>query len=224
MGRRRNGAERYGYSLHHQRGDAVCSNALTIRRDDLEDRLLRGLSESVLRPEAIDYAVDRISQELQQRFESFDSEFERLRQRKQQILAEIARLVQAIAEGQPSQSMMAAIGDREGELREITDKLLEPRPGSLRGTLDELRKFATERLANLRNLISHPESVHQARAVMAEQFGKLILTPIRENGALSYAARGKVDFFGERTMIRVGGAGGQNRTGYARLFRAALYH
>jgi len=24
-------------------------------------------------------------------------------------------------------------------------------------------------------------------------------------------------------MMRVGGAGGQNRTGYARLFRAALY-
>ena len=204
-------------------GDAVCSNALTIRRDDLEDRLLRGLRESVLRPEAIDYAVDRISQELQQRFESFDSELERLRQRRQQIHAEIARLVQAIAEGQPSQSLMAAIGDRERELREITDKLLEPLPGSLRRTLDELREFATERLANLRKLISHPESVHQARAVMAEQFGKLTLTPVRVNGILSYAARGKVDFFGEEAMIRVGGAGGQNRTGYARLFRAALY-
>jgi len=25
-------------------------------------------------------------------------------------------------------------------------------------------------------------------------------------------------------MARTGGAGGQNRTGYARLFRAALYH
>jgi len=25
-------------------------------------------------------------------------------------------------------------------------------------------------------------------------------------------------------MSRTGGAGGQNRTGYARLFRAALYH
>jgi len=25
-------------------------------------------------------------------------------------------------------------------------------------------------------------------------------------------------------LIGVGGAGGQNRTGYARLFRAALYH
>ena len=117
-------------------------------------------------------------------------------------------MVQAIAEGQPSQSLMAPIGDRERDLREITDKLLEPRPGPLRGTLDELRKFATERLANLRNLISHPESVHQARAVMAEQFGKLTLTPIRENGALSYAARGKMDFFGEQAMIRLGDAGG----------------
>jgi hypothetical protein len=132
-------------------------------------------------------------------------------------------LVQTIAEGQPSQSLKAAIGDRERELREITDKLLEPRPSSLRRTLDELREFATERLANLRKLISHPESVHQARAVMAEQFGKLTLTPVRVNGILSYAARGKVDFFGEQAMIRVCGAGGQNRTGYARLFRAALY-
>ena len=174
----------------------------------MEDRLLRGISESVLRPEAIDYAVDRISEELQKRFESFDTELERLRQRKQQVRAEIARLVQAIAEGQPSQSLMAAIGDRERELRESTDKLLEPRPGSLRGTLDELRKFAIERLANLRKLISHPESVHQARAVMAEQFGKLTLRPVRENGTLSYAARGKVDFFGEQAMIRVDGAGG----------------
>jgi hypothetical protein len=139
-------------------------------------------------------------------------------------LAVLKRKHSPWAEGQPSQSLMAAIADRERELREITDKLLEPRPGSLRETLDELRKFATERLVNLRRLISHPESVHHARAVMAEQFGKLTLTPIRENGALSYAARGKVDFFGEQAMIRVGGAGGQNRTGYARLFRAALYH
>ena len=77
-----------------------------------------------------------------------------------------------------------------------------------RETLDGLREFASERLANIRNLISHPESVHEARAVMAAQFGKLTLTPIRKNGTLSYAVRGKVDFFEEQAMIRVGGAGG----------------
>ena len=90
----------------------------------------------------------------------------------------------------------------------ITDRLLEPRPGSLRGALDGLRAFATARLASLRKLISSPESVHQSRALMAEQFGKLTLTPVNENGIVSYATRGKVDFFGEEAMIRVGGAGG----------------
>ena len=52
---------------------------------------------------------------------------------------------------------MAAIGEREGELRAITDKLLEPRHGSLHSTLDELRTIAVSRLTNFRSLIAHPE-------------------------------------------------------------------
>jgi hypothetical protein len=35
------------------------------------------------------------------------------------------------------------------------------------------------------------------------------------------AAEGGV--FGDDNFVRMNGAGGQNRTGYARLFRAALY-
>jgi len=39
-GRGRNGADRYGCSLHHQRGVTVCSNSLLVRRDELEESLL----------------------------------------------------------------------------------------------------------------------------------------------------------------------------------------
>jgi hypothetical protein len=42
-GRGRNGADRHGCSLH-QRGVTVCSNSLLVRRDELEDSLLKGLS------------------------------------------------------------------------------------------------------------------------------------------------------------------------------------
>jgi hypothetical protein len=38
-----------------------------------------------------------------------------------------------------------------------------------------------------------------------------------------YNANRQIDFFGEDAFTRMDGAGGQNRTGYARLFRAALY-
>ena len=35
----------------------------------------------------------------------------------------------------------------------------------------------------------------QARAILAEQFGKITLAPVNDNGHLTYAAKGKVDLF-----------------------------
>ncbi len=222
-GRGRNARDKYGCALHHQRGPTVCSNSLTIRRDDLEQRLLNGLQKAVLREEVIDYALARLEEELARRFEQLDSEMERLRQRKQELQAEIRRLTDAIAAGEPHPSLSAAIGEREKELREISDRLLERRPDSVRTSLEELRTFAVSRLTDLRRLLSHPESVHEARALLGEHIGKISLAPVSDNGQHTYVARGAVDFFGEQALMRVGCAGGQNRTAYAGLFRAALY-
>jgi chromosome segregation ATPase len=170
------------------------------------------------------YAVERMREELDRRFAEMDSALEILRRRKQQLESEISRLVQAIAEGQGSQSIMAAIGEREKELRAISDQLLEKRPRSVRATLEELRMFAISRLTNLRKLLANPESIQPARALLAEHVGKIMLKPMIEQGSRHYMANGSVDFFGgEFLASRVGGAGGQSRTAYAGLFRAALY-
>ena len=90
-------------------------------------------------------------------------------------------------------------------------------------TWAELRTFAVSRLTRIRELISHPESIDLAREMLAEHFGTFTLEPTIQDGEPVYLAHGKVDFFGDEAMTRTGGAGGQNRTGYARLFRAALY-
>jgi predicted RNase H-like nuclease (RuvC/YqgF family) len=174
----------------------------------LEQGLLKGLADSVLRVEVIDYAVERMEQALRKGHEKLNAELERMRQRKHQLETELARLVNAIAEGQPSQSFMTAIAERERELQTITNKLLEPGPGSLRATLDELRNFAISRLTKIRELISHPESVDLARSVLAEHFGTFTLEPTIQDGEPMYLAHGKVDFFGEEAMARTGGAGG----------------
>jgi site-specific DNA recombinase len=222
-GRGRHGADRYGCSLHHQRGDSVCSNALLVRRDDLEERLLQRLSDTVLREEVIDYAIAGVAEELEKRFENLNSRLEQTRLRKRRIEEELDRLIVAIANGEPSKSLMSAIGQREQELRTITDQLLEPGPSSLSSKLEVLKTFAVSRLTNLRKLISHPESVDQARAALAEYFGRFTLDRTSQADEGSYSVRGEVDFFGPEALARTGGAGGQNRTGYARLFRAALY-
>jgi site-specific DNA recombinase len=206
-GRGRHGADRYGCSLHHQRGDGVCSNALLVRRDDLEERLLQRLSDAVLREEVSDYAVAGLKDEMEKRFETLNTELEQTRQRKRRIEGELSRLVRAIADGQPSKSPMSAIGTREEELR-FTDRLLEPGAESLSSKLEELKTFAVSRLTNLRKLISHPESVDQARAALAEYFGRFTLDPTNEAGEASYSVRGEVDFFGGQALARTGGAGG----------------
>jgi hypothetical protein len=103
------------------------------------------------------------------------------------------------------------------------DRLLEPRPGSLRAKLHELRTFAVARLTRIRELLARPENIAKAHEALAEQVGCITLEPVSENGKRSYLAHGEVDFFGEEAvMAHSGGAGGQNRTGYARLFRAGF--
>src|SRR2546425_4411318 len=122
-----------------------------------------------------------------------------------------------------SATVMAAINEREARLREITNQVIEPGPESLQEKLEELRTFAVLRLTHLLELLTNPAAIHEARALLADQIGKFKLELVNENGRISFKANGNIDFFGEEVLTRLGGAGGQNRTGYARLFRAALY-
>jgi site-specific DNA recombinase len=204
-GRWRSESQQYGCSMHHQRGKTVCSNRLTIRRDKLESRILAGLQKEVLREDAVDYVVAGMKTELERRFDELNGTLSGMRERKRQLETEIARLVNAIAGGNGSESIMEAIGERERELRTITDDLLEKRPTSIQTKLDELRTFAVDQLTELRQLLARPENVHEARALLARQIGPITLIPTKEG----YSARGSVDFFGD-TGLRVSGAGGQS--------------
>jgi site-specific DNA recombinase len=223
-GRAKTSRSEYGCSLHAQRGNSVCKNDLRIQRQQVEDRLLAGLQDKVLRQEFIDYVICGLQEELQERHKAFKSGLKALRDEKQRIESELKRLVEMIAVGNGSPTIMAAITEREARLREITNQGIEPGPGSLQEQLDDLRSFAISRLNRLRELLADPAAIREARALLAEQIGKFTLERVSEGEKISFKANGQIDFFGEEALTQLSGAGGQNRTGYARLFRAALYH
>ncbi len=166
----------------------------------------------MLKTEVVDYAVAKMEEALRVQYAGLEAQLARLHQRKQELDLELKRLTDSIAQGQQSLSIMNAIGEREKELRAITDKLLEPAPGSLRAKLDELREFAVSRLTKIRELLAHPEDIQKVHEVLAERVGQLTLEATNENGKRTYLAHGKVDFFGEEELAHSGGAGGQNRT------------
>jgi signal transduction protein with GAF and PtsI domain len=123
-----------------------------------------------------------------------------LRDEKQRIEVELKRLVEMIANGSASASVMSAITEREARLREITNQAAEPGPGSMKEKLDELRDFAVSRLAHLRERLVDPKAIHEARALLAEQIGKFTLERVSENGEVSFKANGQIDFFGEGNL------------------------
>jgi hypothetical protein len=129
---------------------------------------------------------------------------------------ELKRLTDSIAQGQQSQSIMNAIGEREKELRAITDKLLEPAPGSLRAKLEELREFAVSRLSKIRELLARPENIQEAHEALAERVGQLTLEATNENGKTTYLAHGKVDVFGEEEWVHSDGLPGARFGPFAR--------
>jgi len=91
----------------------------SLRRDELEQSLLKGLAESVLRIEVIDHAVAEMEEARRKGHEKPNAELERMRQRKLQLEAELARLVNAIAEGQPSQSSGRQSEKEKGNCRRL---------------------------------------------------------------------------------------------------------
>ena len=88
------------------------------------------------------------------------------------------------------------------------ERLVEPGQDSLQEKLEGLRTLAVERLTQLRGLLTKPAAIYEARALLAEQLGKFTLERVQDGEIVTFRADGKIDFFGEDALTRVGGAGG----------------
>ena len=205
---------RYGCSLHYNRGRGACGNNLLISRRELETQLLAGLQEKVLHPDVVEYTIQRCEEAIHRQAKLHAGEAGQLLRRQSVVEREVERLTDAIALGRDARPLLDAIAARQSELAGISARLANVEPSSVRLKVRDLRRFVEGSLKDLRSVMN-ADSV-SIRTEIAKHIRKITLR--RENG--SYTATGIWNFLGFGSMD---GAGGQNRTGYARLFRAALY-
>src|SRR5580692_7122596 len=152
--------------------------------------------------------------ELRARLEETRSHLEVTRNKREKLKAEISNLARAIAEGHRSAALLDQLGKRERELDDISEELLAADGRGLDARLQEIGAFVQKRLQDIRGLLF--ADVPRAKAELSKHCTAITLTPEGE----SFRITGDWNLLGGRSD----GAGGQNRTGYARLFRAALYH
>ena len=204
---------RYGCSLHYHRGRGQCSNNLLIARRVLEEKLLGGLQAQVLHPDVVAYALKRFEEKLRQAVKRPACEISEFRRREADLERKVANLTRSLADGY-SPSIRADLAVIEGRLGDVREQLARASGSAATVQIRNTRRFVEERLANLRSILN-AESV-TVRAELAKHVEKITLTP---EGRI-YVASGSWNLLAVGSMD---GARGQNRTGYARLFRAALY-
>jgi hypothetical protein len=93
------------------------------------------------------------------------------------------------------------------------DELFSTTAKGLDAKLQEIEQFVMKRPGDIHGLLT--EDVLRTKPDLAKHCTEITLTPKGQTHQVS----GDWSLLGRRSD----GAGGQNRTGYARLFRAALY-
>jgi site-specific DNA recombinase len=202
---------RYGCSLHYHRGRDVCPNTLLIARRALEEQLLAGLRAKVLHPDVMAYTLDGFEEQLLLAANRRGEESAVMQRRLETIQKQIRNCTDAIAEGKRSPSLMERLSELEQELADTKAKILYSEPREVKLRLRDVRRFAEARLKHLLR------GNHASR-------GRKLGSTFKKSRSHRRAAPISLQELGmcwERGSM--GGAGGQNRTGYARLFRAALY-
>lgn len=114
-----------------------------------------------------------------------------------------------VAQGDCSPGLRAALVDREREIRDITGKLFEARPDSLRMKLRNIRALVESRMNDIRAMLnSDPARVRDA---FAKHIEKITMTPNGEHyvasGTWHLVGRGSIDGAGgpawtERLPVR----------------------
>lgn len=117
------GYTKYGCHSHKHRG--TCDNALTIRRERLEDQLLAVIEQRVLKPEIIDYLIRRREEEVRVRFKEMQKEgtfltVDQLKRERDGLQAQAAQLAKAIGLGGNLESLVARLREVETEAKRLT--------------------------------------------------------------------------------------------------------
>jgi len=125
------------------------------------------------------HVLDNFESAVLQALDDLGGELEQMRGRKDELEREIAHLTYAVAQGDFSPALRAALVAREREISEITAKLLENRPDSLRGKIRDIRNFVVHHTRDIRAIVNSDTA--QTRAIFAKHIEKITLTPKGEH-------------------------------------------
>ncbi len=154
-----------------------CSNAIPIKRVDLEDRVLSGLKEQLLHPDLIAEFAKAYQEEYNGLAGTIQQERINATRDLAQVERKIVHLVDAISDGMFHSSMkdkLTALEARSSDLEALINAASDQPPILLHPGLSELYR---EQVANLTTALRDPSSQAEATSIIRSLLSEIKLIP-----------------------------------------------
>lgn len=193
-------ARRYGCAAHRDRGPAVCAASTTVRRVDLDRRLLADLRAELLEPATLREVRQAVRQALAAHQQAARAGQDDERARLQALEGEIARLVDAVAQLGLSEALRARLGAAEAERDALASRAAAHDQALPAVDVDALVARWRGMVMDLGTVLAS-EDRDRARGLLAELIGPVVIGTDETSGEV-YA---ELEEPAERLLIAAAG-------------------
>jgi site-specific DNA recombinase len=181
--------DRYGCLSHFRKG--ICDNARTVRRDDIERRVLAGLTDKLVSPEAVAVAVRAYAEETNRQNHERRAQAEASRRALEKIERSIKGIMDAIEDGMYQPAMKARMVELAQQKAEIEARLAEA-PADLPDVHPNIAEHYRAKVIRLAETLAEPESNGEAREDIRSLVGEVVITPGDKRGESHAILRGEL--------------------------------
>lgn len=180
--------DRYGCSTY--RTSRTCSNARTITRQHVEERVLTGLKAYLLDAEMVGEFLEAYQIELKQAREQANRSEQRRRKRLAQLDQQIERLVDAIVDGtstsKTNERLVMLEQEKEGLIKENSEPVQDVIP------LPNLHQMYRDRVQSLMTSITAPNLRSEAIDLIQSMIDNITVTPLPDGDGFDIVLNGEL--------------------------------
>ena len=168
------GQDRYGCSNHVMTGS--CSNGRGIRRSVIEERVLSGLKDRLMEPEAAAEAMRAYADETNRINRERRASGASDRKELAEVEKKIAAMIAVIEDGGYVKGMVDRLRELEARQEELTERLSAV-PADLPDIHPNVADIYQRRVARLAEALNHPDDRDAAASAIRGLIERIVLTP-----------------------------------------------
>jgi len=159
------------YGCAASRNKGTCDNRSTIRLDRLEETILKGIQENLVTPELTQVFIKEYTKEINRLRSEATTDAEHSRKRITKVEQQIGNIVEAVANGRSSNTLLDKLDALEAEKIQLFKDRSTPEPTPVR-LHPNLADLYTRKVDNLRECLcdegTRPEAIGIVRSLVEE--------------------------------------------------------